>query len=59
VCPVGNIRMENKKPVWQHKCEQCLACLHWCPEEAIQCGRRTEGRKRYRNPEVNVKDFML
>jgi Pyruvate/2-oxoacid:ferredoxin oxidoreductase delta subunit len=47
VCPVKNIKLENGKPVWLHHCEQCLACLQWCPTEAIQCGKNTVKRKRY------------
>lgn len=47
VCPVSNIKMINKKPIWQHNCEQCLSCLQWCPEEAIQFGKSTAKRKRY------------
>lgn len=59
VCPVDNIVMTEGRPVWQHHCEQCVACLQWCPREAIQFGRRTEHRKRYRHPEATAKDFML
>ena len=59
VCPADNIKIENGRPVWQHRCEQCLACLHWCPVEAIQYGKKTTGRKRYHHPEVNVSDFIL
>jgi len=58
VCPVANIRMENGRPVWLHHCEQCMSCLQWCPQEAIQFGKSTVGRKRYHHPEVTVKDFM-
>jgi len=58
VCPVNNIAMVDKKPVWLHKCEQCFACLQWCPQEAIQCGKNTAGRKRYHNPAVSLKDFL-
>jgi ferredoxin len=58
VCPVNNIAMAEKKPVWLHKCEQCFACLQWCPQEAIQCGKNTAGRKRYHNPAVSLKDFL-
>jgi ferredoxin len=58
VCPVDNIKLVDKKPAWLHKCEQCFACLQWCPEEAIECGRHTAGRKRYRNPFVNLQDMM-
>ncbi|HPN88556.1 MAG TPA: EFR1 family ferrodoxin [Candidatus Omnitrophota bacterium] len=58
VCPVADIVMVNQKPVWLHHCEQCMACLQWCPQEAIQMGKLTKNRKRYHHPEVNVKDFI-
>lgn len=59
VCPVANIKIVNKRPHWLHHCEQCFACLQWCPKEAIQYGRVTLGRKRYQNPCVELKDIML
>ena len=59
VCPVANIEMEKGRPVWPHHCEQCMACLQWCPQEAIQSGKRTPGRARYHHPDVTAKDFML
>ena len=59
VCPAENIKLENGKPVWQHRCEQCLACLHWCPTAAIQYGKKTAGRKRYHHPETKIDDFIL
>lgn len=57
VCPVDNVELVDGKPVWGDKCEQCLACLHWCPPKAIQLGKKTPGRKRYHNPDVRVEDF--
>ncbi|MGB6369559.1 MAG: EFR1 family ferrodoxin, partial [Atribacterota bacterium] len=45
VCPVRNIKMVDGRPVWQHHCEQCFACLQWCPKEAIQFGSRTSHGK--------------
>lgn len=57
VCPVKNVRLIEGKPKWRYKCEQCLACLQWCPQEAIQFGKKTVGRKRYRNPEINLKEI--
>jgi formate hydrogenlyase subunit 6/NADH:ubiquinone oxidoreductase subunit I len=58
VCPVSNIEMTNEKPSWLHRCEQCLACLQWCPQEAIQYGKRTVRYTRYHHPEVNLKDIL-
>lgn len=47
-CPAETIRITDGKPVWGKKCFQCLRCIHECPQEAIQYGKETEGRKRYR-----------
>ncbi|MBM3244913.1 MAG: 4Fe-4S ferredoxin [Candidatus Omnitrophica bacterium] len=58
VCPVGNIAMQNSKPVWKHHCEQCLACLQWCPEEALQYGKSTSGRRRYHHPQVKLDEII-
>jgi MinD superfamily P-loop ATPase len=58
VCQVDNIRIEDGRPVWQHHCEQCLACIQWCPQEAIQVGTKTIGRTRYHHPEIKATDLM-
>jgi Pyruvate/2-oxoacid:ferredoxin oxidoreductase delta subunit len=58
ICPAHNIEMRNEKPAWLHRCEQCFACLHWCPEEAIQYGRKTAKYPRYHHPEVTLKDMF-
>jgi len=47
VCPVGNIRLENGRPRWLGHCLQCLACIHRCPERAIEYGKATKGKGRY------------
>lgn len=57
VCPVSNIEISGGKPKWLHRCEQCFACLHMCPTEAVQCGKNTAGRKRYRHPDLKLSDF--
>ena len=59
VCPVGNIEMQSGRPVWKHCCEQCLACFHWCPNEAIEIGKSTERKRRYRHPNVTLTDMVL
>jgi len=58
VCPVGNIKLDEGKPIWQHRCEQCFACFHWCPKTAIQFGCNTAGRKRYHHPYVDLSDML-
>ncbi|MBN2567340.1 EFR1 family ferrodoxin [Candidatus Woesearchaeota archaeon] len=59
ICPVGNIRMANGHPTWLHRCEQCLACIHWCPSEAIQLGTKSEGKQRYHHPDIAVEELFL
>jgi ferredoxin len=58
VCPVGNIRQTGReKPQWQGHCQQCMACLQYCPVEAIQFGWMTKGRRRYRNPFITIEEI--
>jgi ferredoxin len=59
ICPADNIEIADNKPRWKHQCEQCLACLHWCPQEAIEYGKNTAGRKKYRHPEIKIKDMLI
>lgn len=58
ICPAANIRLESGRPLWLHHCEQCLACLQWCPQEAIQFAKKTAGKERYHNPEVSLPDML-
>jgi ferredoxin len=58
ICPANNITVTDAKPLWQHHCEQCFACLQWCPEEAIQYGKNTAAKKRYHHPEVKLSDML-
>jgi ferredoxin len=58
ICPAHNITVTGPKPVWQHHCEQCFACLQWCPEEAIQYGKNTAAKKRYHHPEIKLSDML-
>jgi ferredoxin len=57
ICPVGDIKLVEGRPTWLHHCQQCLACIQWCPVEAIQYGKGTQGRKRYRQPRVIAGDL--
>jgi ferredoxin len=57
VCPVNNIKMVENRPVWQHHCENCLACYGWCPEEAIH-GDIVSYNERYHHPEVKISDML-
>ena len=58
VCPVNNIELVDGIPKWQHNCQQCLACINYCPEESIQFGRKTQSHGRYHHPEISAGDLM-
>jgi ferredoxin/flavodoxin len=58
VCPVQNIVLVDKKPVWQHHCETCFACFQWCPNNAIQ-GEILEYEKKYHYSEISLKDVVI
>ena len=53
-CPFGTIKMQDGKPVWNGRCQQCMSCIMRCPVQAIQCGAGTRKRRRYVNPNEPV-----
>ena len=46
-CPAHAITLRDAKPVWAAQCYQCLRCINQCPQQAIQYGKATTGRRRY------------
>jgi formate hydrogenlyase subunit 6/NADH:ubiquinone oxidoreductase subunit I len=59
VCPVNNIIINDSKPEWLHDCQQCLACINYCPENAIQYGKTTLGKRRYYHPMIKPEDLSV
>ena len=47
LCPLNNIRLDKDKPVWGSNCTHCMACICYCPKEAIEYGKRSVGKPRY------------
>ena len=46
-CPLNNIKMVDKKPVWSDQCTHCMACIGNCPVNAIQYGEITQSKEPY------------
>lgn len=59
ICPADNIRLVNSKPTWNNRCEQCMACIQWCPVKAIEYLDKTKNRKQYTHPEIIIKDMKM
>ncbi len=58
LCPVGNIKQVDKKVTWGNNCTQCLACFHWCPQAAIEIGKKSGNIARYHHPAIKVNDLI-
>lgn len=58
VCSCGTITVADGGPKWGSACTQCLACLHYCPEKAVQFGKGTKDKGRYVNPNVELKEML-
>jgi len=58
VCPVNNVKLEEGRPRWHHNCQECFACMNFCPARAIQFGNKTKKRGRYYHPDIKAKDIM-
>ena len=48
LCPTNNIVLRSGKPVWGGNCTHCMACISYCPTEAIEYGKKSVGKTRYR-----------
>jgi ferredoxin/flavodoxin len=57
VCPVKNVELAHNKPQYSHHCEQCVACIQFCPKKAINYKNVTQNRRRYTNPEINYREL--
>jgi ferredoxin/flavodoxin len=57
ICPIRNVELKDGKPVFGSKCEQCMACIQFCPQRAINYQGKTQKRKRYHHPDVTAQDL--
>ena len=47
LCPMNNVTLKDGKPVWGRNCTHCMACICYCPKEAIEYGKKSVGQPRY------------
>lgn len=58
ICPVDNIKLVDEKPKWNGNCVDCMACINICPKEAINIGKSTINKNRYRNPYISRNELV-
>ena len=46
-CPMNNVALKDGKPSWGKNCTHCMACICYCPKEAIEYGKKSVGQPRY------------
>lgn len=54
VCIANNIEIVNGKPIFRHQCAQCMSCIVYCPQKAIDYKDKTVNRTKYHNPNVSA-----
>ena len=47
LCPTSNITIQHGTPVWGGDCTHCMACICYCPAEAVEYGKKSLGKPRY------------
>lgn len=50
-CPSRNIKVTGKGVSFGKACYLCMRCIHQCPQAAIQIGKMTVGKMRWRGPD--------
>ena len=58
ICPVDNIQVSLGQVKWENKCQQCMACIQWCPQKAVAYPNIPIDRRHYHNPMIGL-DQML
>jgi len=48
LCPLNNITIRDRKPVWGDQCSHCMACIGNCPTRGIEYGTITQSKEPYR-----------
>lgn len=59
VCPVGNIDMPIGIPQFNHKCQQCMACIQYCSQKAINYKDKTQNKNRYQNAHIKWTELKM
>ena len=48
MCFTNCIVMQQGRPRWGEGCTHCMACICGCPQHAIEYGKKSKGKPRYR-----------
>lgn len=57
ICPVGNISIKEGHIVFGEDCQQCMGCIQWCPNHAIDYQGKAKGRNYYHHRDIVERDY--
>jgi ferredoxin len=58
VCPVQNITVKAGKPDFQHNCHRCMACIQYCPNNAIRLNGKPLDKPKYVHPDIPAREMI-
>lgn len=59
ICPSHNIKVTDKGVCFDGRCYLCMRCIHQCPQAAIQIGKGTAGKMRWKGPDGDYNPLRL
>jgi ferredoxin len=59
ICPVQNVELQGGHPRFGEHCALCMRCIHACPQEAIQIGKVTVDKFRWKGPKGDFRPLRL
>jgi ferredoxin len=59
LCPVDNVELREGHAWFADCCVLCLRCLHACPQEAIQIGKLTVNKFRWKGPKGDFRPLRM
>ena len=58
LCPAENIRVSSDGVAFGNRCQQCMACIQWCPQKAISHPNVPSHRSYYHHPDITLEDML-
>lgn len=58
VCPRGNIRLSEEKPLFGDNCDFCLGCVQHCKNHVLTINDELNPDERYRNPNIKLSEII-
>jgi ferredoxin/flavodoxin len=59
ICPVENVELQDGHARFAGHCALCMRCIHACPQEAVQIGRITVDKFRWKGPKGEFRPLRL